>query len=622
MIPFALGCVFAACGLGLSGILAWLVIRKYRDVKQSEMLPIVVTGVVLALIFCCIALIPFDVFSVSSANWKSSSTNDSSSMFSSENDNLLRQRSDDVFDILSEESSKLDEEVEEPGTVVFVKIVQYVLYCLLTVTLFLLVPFAYFYYEESDMDITKTKRVLGALKYTGFLLLAMIVLLIIGLFVNTGKTDESEFDTAWFDQLKGSVSSFESVIAFFVACLMLIGFVIYLVYTAYGISALAMSLIVGRQHAIDEMRSVEVDLEDLRNKRKKIEAKASVGIELSKKDEKTLEEISRKERVDEEHVARLKEGEGRIKCGAKMRALFILLGMVLFLVAGAIVVSLFMTLLDTILHSECGYKCGYILTNPEYTNPLDAILLILAKLYPLDFVIVGGLAIFLLIGTLKGLSVMGIRILWIELFKLRDHKTSPQGLLLASLYLALSLMATQQQLMMMAPRYMAFGSQTYVNATGDTLYCDVQAPQSVCHMTQIARMNYVATGTNQSFIGVILYYGTWLFIITWIIGFVVSFFRRKPANVVVDEEEIDDALLDGSVPAAKHSSKGKDKDKKGGRKDKPGGSKRRVEREAAARARFHLRKSRSSSHRSDVGDSGDVPPVSSSSKGNNSAILT
>ena len=494
---------------------------------------------------------------------------------------------------------------------------------MLTITLFLLVPFSYFYYEEYDLDTTKTKRVLGALKYTGFLVLLMIVLIIIGLFVNTGKTDESEFDSTWFNTLKGSISSFEGVIGFFVACLMMIGFVIYLIYTAYGISALPMSLMVGKQHAIDEMRAVEVDLEDLRTKRKKIEAKTSVGIELSKKDEKALDEITRKERVNEEHVARLKESEGQINRVAKMRALLIIFGMVLFLVAGAIVVSLFMTLLDTILHSECGYKCGYILTAPEYTNPLDGILLILAKMYPLDFLIIGGLTIFILFGTLKGLSVMGIRILWIELFKLRPKKTSSQGMLLAALYLALSLMATQQQLMMMAPRYMAYGSQTFVNETGETLYCNVQAPPTQCHMTQIARMNYVATGTNQSFMGVILYYGTWLFIIMWVIGFIISIFRRKSTNITVDEEEIDDALLDGSVPKARDSSNDKDgKDgKSSDRKDRSARrSRRHGDSEAAARARFHLRNYRPNRKSRTTDSSADVPPATSQDSG--SAIIS
>jgi len=346
-------------------------------------------------------------------------------------------------------------------------------------------------------------------------------------------------------------------------------------------------------------------------------------MELTKKEEKTLEEISRKERVNEEHMAQLKESEGKIQCSAKLRVLLILLGMVLFLVAGAIVVSLFMTLLDTILHSECGYKCGYILTNPQYTTPLDGVLVILASMYPLDFVVVGGLAIFILFSTLKGMSNMGIRILWIELFKLQPHRTSLQGLLLSSLYLALSLMATQQQLMTMAPRYMAFGSQKYVNASGDTLFCNVQAPPSQCHMTQIAHMTYVATGTNQSFIGIILYYGTWLFIIIWIIGFIVSFFRRKPNNINIDADELDDAILDGSVPAARRSAKDGDKSGKRDRSTKSRG-RRHEDSEAAARARFHLRGFRSNRRKDTdaAAAESDVPPATTSSKSSGSAIMT
>ena len=172
MIPFALACVFAACGIALSGVLAWLIIRKYRDPKQSEMLPTVITGLALALIFCCVALVPFDVYSVSSANWNAYSSSESnfsssvvhssshivtpssssvapSSHSSAQSSSAVSRTSSSATPgseppspggasgtkfygaiLLPSHSSESQEvlEIEEPGTVIFVKVVQYGLF--------------------------------------------------------------------------------------------------------------------------------------------------------------------------------------------------------------------------------------------------------------------------------------------------------------------------------------------------------------------------------------------------------------------------------------------------------------------------------------------------------------
>lgn len=386
-----------------------------------------------------------------------------------------------------------------------------VLYTLLLATLFLLVPFAYFYYEECDLDTPRMKRVLDAVKPTGFLVLVVVVLLVIGLFVDTGQSAASEADASWFGALKASLTRTESVAGFLVACIVLVGFCVYLAYTAYGLSALPVALV--RGHAQQPHAQPPHAPQQLQR------------------------------RCCRTHT--------------RTRALKAVLGAALFVAAGAVAASLSATLLDTALHSDCGYRCGYLLARPHYTGPLDALLVRLAPLHPLDALAVGALALVLLAGTLQGLAALGVRILWIELFRLRAHRMPPQGLVLAALYLALALLATLQQLTLAAPRYMAFGAQTHANATGAVLACSVDAPRTACHMSHTARMTLVATGTNQSFVGVILYYATWLFLIAWAGGLVFVLFRRTPLRTSADDDddddEPDDAVLDGSVPAAHHS---------------------------------------------------------------------
>lgn len=70
--------------------------------------------------------------------------------------------------------------------------------------------------------------------------------------------------------------------------------------------------------------------------------------------------------------------------------------------------------------------------------------------------------------TVSGLIQIGIRILWITLFKIRKHGTAPQGLLVTAILLTLSLLALNYTVTTtVAPGYAHFGSQVYVS---DVLY--------------------------------------------------------------------------------------------------------------------------------------------------------
>lgn len=167
--------------------------------------------------------------------------------------------------------------------------------------------------------------------------------------------------------------------------------------------------------------------------------------------------------------------------------------------------------------------------------------------FPLDSVVLASVVTYIFFSTLSGIRGIGIRFLWIELFRVRPHGTPPQGLLLSAVFLTLAVLALCLELLTLAPRYVSFGTQTYFhNAT--TSLCDMTAPTSVCHMTQIATFLNIATGVNQSFLGIIFYYGTWLFVLAWVIGVIVAFFKKKESNVEVTEEEIDDDELEGAVP--------------------------------------------------------------------------
>jgi len=65
--------------------------------------------------------------------------------------------------------------------------------------------------------------------------------------------------------------------------------------------------------------------------------------------------------------------------------------------------------------------------------------------------------------TTKGIITLGIRFLWVHLYKFRRAATQPQGLLAATMLWMLSLAALSYTLTMaVAPEYSMFGSQKYV----------------------------------------------------------------------------------------------------------------------------------------------------------------
>ena len=66
--------------------------------------------------------------------------------------------------------------------------------------------------------------------------------------------------------------------------------------------------------------------------------------------------------------------------------------------------------------------------------------------------------------TTKGIISIGIRFLWVNLYRFRKAATQPQGLLAATMLLMLSLAGLSYSLTMsVAPDYSMFGGQKYVS---------------------------------------------------------------------------------------------------------------------------------------------------------------
>ncbi|KAJ3307624.1 hypothetical protein HDU93_005969, partial [Gonapodya sp. JEL0774] len=73
------------------------------------------------------------------------------------------------------------------------QVIYYVLFSLLALLVFVLVPFAYFYFEEYDDEQTFGKRIHASFKYTSLFFLTLIVLLGIGLIARSRERPDLDW---------------------------------------------------------------------------------------------------------------------------------------------------------------------------------------------------------------------------------------------------------------------------------------------------------------------------------------------------------------------------------------------------------------------------------------------
>jgi LMBR1 domain-containing protein 1 len=145
-----------------------------------------------------------------------------------------------------------------------------------------------------------------------------------------------------------------------------------------------------------------------------------------------------------------------------LRPFGILFGIIFLLISLALVASVILGAVDRVLHSYCGAGCGFILKLPMIWNPIDMFLVILSRVFPLDFVMVALLVVYFYFATLKGLTRAGIRFLWIQLYAFKKRHTLPQGLLIGGGIMMFCVLALNMQLVSLAPRYAYWGSQTWI----------------------------------------------------------------------------------------------------------------------------------------------------------------
>ncbi|KAK4147794.1 putative lysosomal cobalamin transporter [Dichotomopilus funicola] len=465
------------------------------------------------------------------------------------------------------------------GILLTLKIVYYTLYTLDALLCLLVIPFTYFWYEEYDEveeeegTSSPGSRLWHALKYTlGFVFL-VVALFLIGFFVpaagnnNPGK----HMDLDYFKRLLGANNG-EKALTFGIGLLITLGTLLYTFYTGAGLALLPVSFIKSAPSVSAPQLSATTasDLEHNRELQRQLEIRNTGRPEgLSQKDRRELDALLREERtlVRRERLAAEARGDGRstiyriwTKIEAIFRPLKLLGGIFLLLLSILVWVSMLISGIDKAANSVCKQHCGYILGHLNVFQPINWVFVQSAKAFPVDYILMALLILFFFSSSITGLATIGIRFLWVRIFQIKKGRTAPQALLIATVLLALMVLAINYAVaMVVAPQYAIYGTQTFcVNPPrhpGKQPDCrehrDMVRPCSeafsepaakdVCTPTVMSTfLNRVTL--NWPVFGAVDFWAQFAFLAVFLVVFITSLFRtpRLDVSELDEEAEVDE----------------------------------------------------------------------------------
>eukprot|EP00742_Colponemidia_sp_Colp-10_P004484 GILJ01004787.1.p1 GENE.GILJ01004787.1~~GILJ01004787.1.p1 ORF type:complete len:537 (-),score=77.19 GILJ01004787.1:248-1813(-) len=484
-------------------VFAYGIVRYYTNKYEAQALPTLATTVCLTMTFLCVFIIPLDIFSVSSAV-------DSGGV-----------------------PTKTPEEIAAMGQ--SIRILYYFLYSSLLAFAFCIVPFAYFYYEEDDLDVTVREKMWAAFKYTICFLVVIVVLVVIGVVIKHGKVDGDRLE--WLNKLIAEQDQGDTTICFVIGCLTVVGVILWNVYSSMGIAHVPFRFVKAQD---EETRyhneEVNSDLAVSRDQIRGLYANSVMtGRKMTKKDKKRLELLKKQERLLSNRQTRLLRDENGIwnRCGPYLRPLELIIGLFLLGFSLLIFTSLFIATLDRAMNSTCGIKCGYAIVKTSIFNPIDQLFLAMSKAFPLDIIGLGGMCLFICLSTLSAVTWIGVRFLWIKLYTIRRGASMPQALLLAATVMVYIVFVLTFQVVAIAPQYATFGTQVYKDKTGALQSCTLDQTvsgdslaQGTCVMSQVATFVNRIQGNTQAF-GIIFFFSNWVFLALYAIWFTLSVFKNR-----------------------------------------------------------------------------------------------
>ena len=328
------------------------------------------------------------------------------------------------------------------------------------------------------------KKVCEALKYTIAFIFVFAILLALGIILKSGKfenEDKKEGDE-WIDNLSGSFNTGDAIVSFCVAVLATLGLFGWIVYTAYGLIAFPVGLMRKKQHdgpdsrargakkgAVMSNDNIHLNLRKTDSEIEYLSARYESGNrKWTVADRKQLTKLKNEKRKWENMLKKDEDSEGGC-CGGFWVSLWnclapfrIVIGIVLMAVSLLIISSLIISSVDKTMHSDCKSSCGYTVKD-RMMNPIDETLKLSSKYFPTDYIVFGGIMLYIFLCTLTGLMQLGVRLLIWKLYDVQPGRTMPHGLIMGAWLIMFTVLLLNIQLMTLMPQYATFGDQSYTD---------------------------------------------------------------------------------------------------------------------------------------------------------------
>ncbi|CAD8145881.1 unnamed protein product [Paramecium octaurelia] len=514
--------LYIALILGLY-FLSRIIVKYYIDPAESYNFAINSICLSFTVSMICILMVPIDVFVTSHPN--------------------------DVISTLHQPINKY-----------FIREVFIYLYIGLLFITFVILPFNYFYSEERalnydndfDLDLSEKRlssKIIRSAKQTVYFIGFICVLLISGLVFNPEVNYSTSEKLEWVKTMFDVDHLGEQAISFCISIILTFGFCLWVIYGSYGLTALPFQLIKGARSLEEEKSQVDNDLAKLREKYRAIQEKyQKSSSKISKGDQKALTNLKRKERflnLKNEKIIELETQTKSLQTIFKIISPFrIIIGMICLCFSVLIFSSLAITTYDKITNSSCGFKCGYLIQEKTFLNPIDTLYVYSSYYFPLDYLFFFIFTLYIFICTLYGIIKCGI--IFLKGFEIKKEQTQPSSLFIVAAILNISILVVCNQLMTLCPQYATFGNQHYYDIrTRQQSLCTLEAVSKVeakfiCQMTNLSTF-YNKISLGYPMFAVIFFLANASFLGLSSLMIFIFMCKKKASQIDVNEDdELDD----------------------------------------------------------------------------------
>ncbi|XP_023346067.1 probable lysosomal cobalamin transporter isoform X2 [Eurytemora carolleeae] len=335
----------------------------------------------------------------------------------------------------------------------------YFCYSVVLVFCFLLFPATFFFHsvpaDQDEEEPSCGAKLCKSIKFTFVSLLLFSFLVVGGIFIPFNGMPPSN-ETSWekiewfFYELDANKG--EDLLVFILNVVNLIGMIILIIYTGFGLSSFPWGILAGRRNVDAERSSLQISIQELESQINEIRVRNGNN-SIPRFEQSQLDRLEQQVRLLQREEKDLEQRARNIinRCKLLCMPCRILIG-ILFTGFGFIIfLSLLLENIDKAIHSEGPYS-GYTLVNGTIPNPLDVVLVLTQNIFPLDYILYTALILFLVLSSMKGIKSVGIRFFCVSLYKI------------SLMYI---IMALNVIMFSLVPNYTMFGNQHYRHNTTD-----------------------------------------------------------------------------------------------------------------------------------------------------------